>query len=232
MLRTLSFGTLMTAVFSLALPALASDRIGPTLCRTASLGQRYPAVVVRVVDGDTVKVRNTEGEFNVRMLSIDTPEKNYQGRNQGVWADRATENLADILPTGTQVQIELDVQPCDRYGRVLGYVWKGEIDVNRAQLEDGMAVSYCIAPNEKHCADYIAPVEAAVAARLGIFGDNTVELPYEWRRRVAHRAYDQFVGDQVTFKVYAPGQNQRVPIARRIFFYEESDIHAPYRRAR
>lgn len=59
----------ITIIFMLDLPTVSA--------------QVYTAKVQKVVDGDTVRLNHPIlGSRNVRLLSIDTPETNFQGRNQ------------------------------------------------------------------------------------------------------------------------------------------------------
>lgn len=85
------------------------------------------ATVVRVVDGDTVKVLVGPSEKTVRLIGVDTPESVSSdiGRNfeEGVVA---SENTKALLPPGTQVWLVRDVSDTDRYGRLLRYVWLAE----------------------------------------------------------------------------------------------------------
>jgi micrococcal nuclease len=201
----------------------------PQECQAAP-HSRIDAAVVRAVDGDTIKVKTVTSIFNVRMLGIDTPETYYQGLSQGPWGKKAEANLRKLAPQGTKVELELDEQSCDRYGRVLAYVWhkKKAINLNLQQLKDAMAVTYCIWPNVTHCGEFMEANRVAYDDKQGIFSDPALELAYDWRRRVSGRPEDQFVGDQLTFKVYRPGNKDRVPVPNRIFFYDEKTIPRDY----
>lgn len=214
---------------SSAVLAQGSARCLPPNSIQESEGRRIiKATVARVVDGDTVKARIKGTELSVRFLSIDTPETHYMGRSQGVWGDRAAEALSDLLPVDSKITIELDNEVCDRYGRLLGYVFKGRKNINQAMLENAMAVNYCIAPNLKYCEIFSTIVAEKVAERSGIFGDSSLELPYEWRRIISDRPFEKFLGDIHSHEVLGPGPVDRVPVADRVFFFEERDIRKPY----
>lgn len=63
--------------------------------------------VARVIDGDTIEVRIGERTETVRLLNIDAPEVAdclYQ---------EATDHLRSLLPTGTEVTLEHDVERTD-----------------------------------------------------------------------------------------------------------------------
>ena len=75
-------------------------------------------VVERVVDGDTIVVRNVG---RVRLIGVDTPETVHPSRPVeffGREASAFTKRLVD----GKRVRLEYDQQRTDRYGRTLAYV--------------------------------------------------------------------------------------------------------------
>ncbi len=185
-------------------------------------------VVTRSVDGDTVRVMMGKIDMPIRMLSIDTPETNFQGKSQGVWADKAKDKLAKLLPVKTKVTIELEAEKCDANGRMLGHVWKGNLNVNRAMVESALAVMYCIYPNESYCSDYGALSQEAHEARKGMFGDKSLELPYEWRRLIRKEPLTKYVGDLASHWVLKPELLEEVDLGSRIFFFAISDIELPY----
>ena len=75
-------------------------------------------VVERVVDGDTIIVRDVG---RVRLIGVDTPETVHPSRPVeffGKEASAFTKRLVD----GKRVRLEYDQQRTDRYGRTLAYV--------------------------------------------------------------------------------------------------------------
>lgn len=102
----------------------------------------YEATVTRWIDGDTVDLiiaafppLKLTVEARIRLLGVDTPERGsagyYEARNYSV-------NLA---PPGSRVFLDV-ANKTDAFGRVLGVVYRGDIDVNNALLESGHAVEY------------------------------------------------------------------------------------------
>jgi endonuclease YncB( thermonuclease family) len=110
--------------------------------KTRRLRQR--AVVVRVVDGDTVDVRIRRKQRRVRMIGIDTPEV-YGGLECG--GKKASASLRRLLPRGARVTLLSDPSQdrTDRYGRALRYVHRRGLDVNRTQVRRGWARVYVYA---------------------------------------------------------------------------------------
>ena len=107
------------------------------------------ARVVHPVDGDTIVVDIDGTEERVRFIGIDTPESVAQDRPVECYGPEAKERTADLLPEGTLVRLERDVEARDRYDRLLAYVIRDEDDlfVNRLLVEEGYAESIAYPPN-------------------------------------------------------------------------------------
>ena len=102
--------------------------------------------VVAVLDGDTVVV---EGVGTVRYVGIDTPELHHPRRPVERFAARAT-TINRRLVLGRTVRLETDVEPRDAYGRLLAYVYVGEVMVNAEMVRRGAAEQYPFPPNTRH----------------------------------------------------------------------------------
>ncbi|WP_185995578.1 thermonuclease family protein [Nocardioides campestrisoli] len=106
------------------------------------------ARVIKVTDGDTVKVRLAAGgKKDVRVLGIDTPEV-FGGVECG--GREASDSMKSMLPRRTRVLLisdpSQDLQ--DRYGRILRYIHKkGKLDVGRRQVFKGHAEVYVFQGN-------------------------------------------------------------------------------------
>ena len=128
---------------------------------------RGEGVVVEVVDGDTVDVRLAAGEERVRLLGVDTPETVDPSRPPECFGAEASARTRELLPAGTVVVLERDVEARDHYGRLLAFVFRrsDRVMVNRALLAEGLATPLTIAPNVAYRAE-LASV-AAQARREG-----------------------------------------------------------------
>ena len=112
------------------------------------------------------------------MLLIDAPEL-----DQGPYGANAQEALIQLIPAGTQVGLETDVQERDQYGRLLAYVYgqDGEL-VNAEILEQGYAVVSVYPPNVKYVDRFRGVQEQAQAARRGLWSGSAFEcLPVDHR---------------------------------------------------
>ena len=133
---------------------------------------RQKAKVTRVVDGDTIKVNLMPGpKVDVRLIGIDTPEV-YGGEECGGAA--ASKRTKRILPRGTIVRLVSDPTQDlkDRYGRLLRYVSKRTLDVNRKLVHSGHARVYVYNNNPfKRTKSYRHAQAFAKKHDLGIWGN-------------------------------------------------------------
>jgi micrococcal nuclease len=130
------------------------------------------AVVERVVDGDTVQVRLGGGHHTVRLIGIDTPETVDQRRPVQCYGHEASDHTAALLPPGTPVELVLDAEARDDYGRLLAYVYRSADGafVNLDLAAGGYADALRIEPNTAFAADIAAAVAGARAAGRGLWG--------------------------------------------------------------
>jgi len=122
--------------------------------------------VVRVVDGDTVYLRNGA---RIRLLGINAPEiahRNRPGEPGGVEAELFLRKRI----IGQRVALELDVERHDHYKRTLAHLFDDDgVNLNQLMVEQGLAFVYLHPPNLKHAADYLAAEARARRAGLGLW---------------------------------------------------------------
>jgi endonuclease YncB( thermonuclease family) len=178
--------------------------------------------VYRVVDGDTIHFYYKNKTLGIRMLGMDTPELHYHSRAQPKWGVIARDSLRSLVESGDVITLELDKVRCDRYGRVLGHVFKGKMNLNFEQIRRGYAVNYCIYPNMKHCDGYQMAYLKAQEERLRIHTDQCFVTPYIWRRAMDSAVMEKKLKDSRTGEYYSPKDYYLVPVAYRIFY---STVH-------
>ncbi len=103
--------------------------------------------VKKVVDGDTIILENGEA---VRYIGIDTPE--VRARSKGgpeCYALEAKEANKKLV-SGKKVRLEKDVSERDRYGRLLRYVYVGDVFVNEYLVKEGYAKAVSYPPDVKY----------------------------------------------------------------------------------
>src|SRR4051794_30500426 len=87
------------------------------------------ATVVRVIDGDTVVLDIGGSEEHVRLIGIDTPETKKPDHPVECFGPEASARTTELLPKGTAVRLERDVEPRDRFDRLLAYVYRASDDL-------------------------------------------------------------------------------------------------------
>ena len=129
------------------------------------------ARVLRVIDGDTVKVNLKPGpKATIRVLGIDTPEV-YGGEE--CHGPEASNAMKRTLPRGTIVRLRSDPSQDlkDRYGRRLRYIAEGQVDVGRRMVRRGHARVYVYNDNPfKRVKTYRKAQRAANDQDLGLWG--------------------------------------------------------------
>jgi micrococcal nuclease len=130
------------------------------------------AVVISVVDGDTIVVRVHGRVEHVRLIGIDTPETVAPKKPVMCFGKEASAETAALLPAGTPVELVRDAEPRDDYARLLAYVYRvpDGLFVNLRLAEEGFADVLSIAPNTTHAGAFRAAVATARAERRGLWG--------------------------------------------------------------
>jgi micrococcal nuclease len=112
-------------------------------------------VVDRVVDGDTIIVRERSGDIRVRLIGVDSPESVKPGIPVQCFALKASDFAKRAL-TDTLVRLEYDVDRFDRYGRTLAYVWVGSTMFNQDLVLEGYGVVDTVPPNVRYVDLFLA----------------------------------------------------------------------------
>jgi micrococcal nuclease len=126
------------------------------------------ASVTRVVDGDTIVVALDDLRGSrVRLIGIDTPE-----RDDCMY--RAATDRMRSLVEGKRVRLAKDVSETDRYGRLLRYVYVGEVFVNAAMVIEGFAAAATFPPDVAHAAELASFERDARGLRRGLWSGTCV----------------------------------------------------------
>jgi micrococcal nuclease len=134
-------------LIALCLPSAGCS--GLPAASTQPIGAQQRGRVVRVVDGDTIKVRVAGRRETVRLIGIDTPESVRPATPVECGAKAAARSLRRLAltPDGRGRGVRLVLDPTqdvrDRYGRLLAYVEvAGGRDLGHAQVTEGWARVY------------------------------------------------------------------------------------------
>ena len=135
------------------------------------------AIVIKIVNGDTIDVRftRTGPTVRVRLLEVDTPKRGQ------CWSKAATKRTAALLPVGKMTHLIADKEPTDRYGRSLFYAWNADsVFANRSLVRYGYGKAVLYKPNDKYITVMRAEQVKAQRERLRIWSgkcDTTAPAP-------------------------------------------------------
>ncbi len=140
------------------------------------LAAEYTGRVVAISDGDTLTLLVPDGtsfkQVRVRLGEIDTPESRQP------YGQRAKQALSDLA---FNQQARVVVQDTDRYGRTVGRVYVGSVDVNAEMIRQGAAWAY-----RQYLKDQsLLKLEAdAKAAKRGLWALPEAQRcpPWDWRK--------------------------------------------------
>lgn len=125
--------------------------------------------VVGVLDGDTLDVLVDQRPVRVRLAQIDAPEKRQ------AFGTRARQALSSLTYRQTVTVAE---NGPDRYGRTLGTVYVGDLNVNYELVRQGMAWAY-----RRYVTDpAVIQIEAeARSEQRGLWADPSPIAPWNFR---------------------------------------------------
>lgn len=153
---------------------VAGDKHDSATPNTEAKGE--PAIVSRVIDGDTISVQllNTQGTARVRLIGIDTPELGHGTGPNECFAEDARSILETLLPVGAEVALSTDPSQLqeDKYGRLLRHVTDQATGTNvtLALLEAGAGLEYTYNQPYTGQSEYRAAETAARNHALGYWG--------------------------------------------------------------
>ncbi len=128
----------------------------------------HPAIVTRVVDGDTVYVWLAGRSVDVRLIGVDTPETVAPGQPVECGGPQASAFTESVLE-GRRVELEFDVQRIDPYGRTLAYIWLNGRLFNAVLVARGYARVATYPPDVKYVDVFLAAERRARAADRGLW---------------------------------------------------------------
>jgi len=127
--------------------------------------------VTEVVDGDTVVVAWHGRRETVRLIGVDTPETKHPTKPVQCFGPEASAFTGRLVPPGTPVRLERDVEARDHFGRLLAYVYRADdgVFVNLELARAGFARPLTIAPNTAHADEIDHAAAEARAGRRGLW---------------------------------------------------------------
>ncbi|WP_255588114.1 thermonuclease family protein [Deefgea piscis] len=126
--------------------------------------------IIGINDGDTATLLTTDRKpVKIRLWQIDAPERDQ------AFGEKSKQSLSDLIYR-KDVTVQVDTQ--DQYGRSVGKVFVGGMDVNLEQIKRGMAWFYTQYGSDEK---YRAAEKQAKAAKYGLWIDPAAEAPWQWR---------------------------------------------------
>ena len=134
--------------------------IGYGVWHTTSAPAMEQALVVRVIDGDTIELQDGS---HVRYLGIDTPET-----DEHYYAEATTKNRE--LVEGKVVYLQKGKRDRDEYDRLLRYVYVDGVFVNAELVAQGYAMAYIFDPDERYSQVLVQLEQYAKMKNRGLWG--------------------------------------------------------------
>lgn len=159
-------GVVRRLLFPCALLVLLA---GPTWSQEPARPRSLPAAVVKVVSGDTIHVFVNGEVERVRYIGVTAPDPGDGSPDSGDSQGREALKFNRGLTNAKNVRLELDVQERDPEGRMLAYVWLGDVMVNAELIGHGFGQVVTGGPNVRHQETLLRRQEQARAAKLGIW---------------------------------------------------------------
>lgn len=140
--------------------------------------------VKKVLDGDTIHLlpsspippgvkTHKDGTVSVRFRGIDAPEKRQL---YGQEAKRHLETLID----GKNVKVE--VKDIDRYGRIAGYVYLNDKNINLEQIKAGYAWAYSEYLDRPYASTFYEAEKETRKTKRGLWIQPNPQPPWEYRK--------------------------------------------------
>jgi endonuclease YncB( thermonuclease family) len=160
-------------------------------------GERIPARVLKVIDGDTIDIVLTdidnldrvpsalkrkwlgmqgtkEPSIRVRLIGIDTPETVHPSKPVEEYGIEAS-NFVKGLIEGRKVELKFDTEMFDKYERLLAYVYRDNGELVQAKLlRSGLAYAYLRFPFLRS-EEFSAYEKEARTAKLGLWSSPAAE---------------------------------------------------------
>ncbi len=122
-------------------------------------------LVTHIPDGDGLEL---EDRTRVRYIGIDAPEMRGWDSKPDAFAEEA-KALNTKLVMGKRVRLVRDESDTDRYGRLLRYVYVGDVFVNAELVRAGLARAFDLWPDIKHAEQFLALEQEARQAQRGLW---------------------------------------------------------------
>lgn len=137
---------------------------------TPSILLAWEGKVVSVSDDDTINVLSSGKHVKVRLAAIDCPE------NGQPWGKKAKQFVSFMVLHKTVIILPENV---DRYGRIVGWVFVNDFNLNHALVREGLAWH-----DRRHSNNsFLTALEMeARVEKKGLWSETDPVPPWEWRK--------------------------------------------------
>lgn len=152
--------------------ALFALLIGSLTLGTGAYAQSLTGKVVSIADGDTLTIlADGQYQYRIRLSEIDAPES---GQPFG----RSSRKMLSDLAFGKLVTVR--VVDVDRFGRSVGRVRAGSVDVNAQMVKQGGAWAFRQYQSDQRFQLWEKEARAAKRGLWGLQSDQII-APWDWR---------------------------------------------------
>jgi endonuclease YncB( thermonuclease family) len=141
----------------------------------------WEGYVIKVIDGDSLRVKAGRQVTEIRLYGIDAPEWGQEYGNKAKQALKRKINRKKV----TVVQKDID-----RYGRTVALVSSSSGLVNREMVKDGFAwmyPKYC--RQQPLCSELKALEQRARSRRIGLWRGKNPISPWQWKWKYKKRKH-------------------------------------------
>jgi len=144
----------------------------------------FNAEVLRIIDGDTVVVVDSDGQkLRIRLLGIDTPEKNQRfGYESSAYLKKILNKQSVTIISSPDKNKPYTL---GYYKRIIGKIFLNGRDINLEMIQKGMAWHFKKYKKSQPIKDRYSYNKAEVNARkknIGLWKNENPLPPWKWRK--------------------------------------------------
>ncbi len=146
---------------------------------TVFKGQKFR--VLKIYDGDTIKVTGLDLTFKIRLVGIDSPEAEYGKREAQPFSREAKQYLKNLL---NNKKVAIQSYGTGGYNRQLAEVFVNGKNANIEMIKAGLAEVYRgRRPEKLDSSKYLREESRAKRAKKGMWGQGSAYIsPRQWRK--------------------------------------------------
>lgn len=166
------------------------------------------AFVKKVVDGDTIEVVIGGQIFKVRYIGVDTPETKDPRKPVQYFGEEAYQFNRKLVE-GKTVTLVKDISNTDRYGRLLRYIFVGDLFVNAELVKQGYARVSTYPPDVKYAGDFLKLEREARLSNRGLWAkgeeQDTRNMP---KNQPGLQSQGNFIGNKNSKKLHSTAHSK------------------------